>query len=122
MQQTDVRSDADRRLVVGNASRASGPTTIHTPIGLAIDIEDGVPVPLSVRANQTFYINQIDMRAHVDTTVDEGVDGLFTSGDFAPISTGRGTQVRRSGVRVSTRANADGTFTRRRFYREAQPG
>ena len=53
-----------------------GPTTIHTPVGLALDIEDGVPIPLRVRANQTFYVNQIDMRAHVEATVDEGVARL----------------------------------------------
>jgi hypothetical protein len=91
-------------------------TTIATPIGLALDIEDGVAVPLSVRANQTFYINQIDMRAHANTSVDEGIAALFHAGDFANLDW-RGTQlVDQSFVNLP---NADGTFTRRRFYRES---
>src|SRR6185503_18076533 len=54
----------------------SGPTTIDTPVGLALDIEDGVAVPFRVRKNQRFYINQIDLRAHIERSVDEGVAGL----------------------------------------------
>jgi hypothetical protein len=49
---------------------APGATTIDTPIGLALDIEDGTPVPLQIRQQQRFYVNQIDLRAHLDATVD----------------------------------------------------
>src|SRR5215471_10800929 len=45
------------------------------PRGLAIDIEDGAGVPLTVRAGQTFWVNQIDLRAAITATVDEGVSG-----------------------------------------------
>src|SRR5215467_2242367 len=87
-----------------------GPTTINTPIGLALDIEDGVAIPLRVRANQTFYINQIDMRAHLETTVDEGVAALATTGDFAHLDWRDTEFVDESFLNLP---NADGTFTRR---------
>lgn len=94
-----------------------GPTTIHTPVGLAIEINDGVAAPLRVRKNQTFYINQLDLRAHVDTSVDQGVAALAHSGDFAGLDW-RGTKlVDQSFVELP---NADGTFTRRRMYRDAR--
>lgn len=96
---------------------APGPTTIHTPIGLAIDIDDGVPAPIKARKNQTFYINQIDLRAHLDTTTDRGVAALADAGDFADLDW-RGTElVDESFVYLP---NTDGTFTRRRMYREAR--
>lgn len=97
---------------------APGPTTIHTPVGLALDIEDGVAVPLKARKNQTFYINQIDMRAHIETTVDEGVAGLATTAnDFQRLDWRGINDVDQSFVYLP---NADGTFTRRRFFREAR--
>lgn len=96
---------------------APGPTTIATPVGLAIDIEDGIGQPLQLRKNQTLYVQQIDMRAHVTATSDEGVDGLARAGDFAGLDW-RGTQrVDESFVYLP---NADGTFTRRRFFRESR--
>jgi hypothetical protein len=95
---------------------STGATTTATPIGLAIDIEDGSGVPLSVRANQTFYMNQIDMRAHVEATVDEGVTGLFTAGDFATLDWHGTAFVDQAFVNSP---NPDGTYTRRRFYRQA---
>lgn len=55
-------------------------------VGLALQVENGVGVPLQLRAGQTFYVNQIDLRAAIDTGVDEGVSGLATSGDFAGLS------------------------------------
>src|SRR5262245_24115750 len=64
---------------------AAGPTTIDTPVGLALDIEDGVARPFRVRKNQRFYINQIDLRAHIERAVDEGVAGLDRAGDFAAL-------------------------------------
>jgi hypothetical protein len=93
-----------------------GPTTIDTPVGLALDIEDGVAVPLRVRANQLFYLDYVDMRAHVDTSVDEGVAALSRTGDFADLDWGGTTLVDQSFVSVP---NADGTWTRRRFYRKS---
>ena len=95
---------------------APGPTTTSTPIGIALDLEDGVGQPLSVRAGQLVYINQVDMRASLDATVDEGVSGLATQGDFSSVPWDGVVQADQSFVDV---ANADGTWTRRRFYREA---
>lgn len=93
-----------------------GPTTKDTPIGLAFDIEDGTPVPLKVRKNQRFYINQIDMRASLTATTDEGVRGLDQSGDFASLDWGGTEQVDQSFL---DQPNADGTWTRRRFFRKS---
>src|SRR5437588_2004289 len=55
------------------------------PRGLAIDIEDGAGVPLTVRAGQTFYVNQIDLRASIDAAADEGVSGLRSRGAAASL-------------------------------------
>ena len=93
-----------------------GPTTKSTPIGIALDLEDGQGQPLSVRAGQLVYINQVDMRAAITTTVDEGVAGLQTQGDFADLPWAGTVQADQSFVDVP---NADGTWTRRRFYRES---
>ena len=85
-------------------------------VGLAVEVDNGNPVALQLKAGQTFYLNQIDMRASIDTTFDEDVDGLAASGDFAPLQWG--------GIHLEEEepvllANGDGTFTRRRFYRGA---
>ncbi|HYO55874.1 cytochrome C [Archangium sp.] len=85
-------------------------------VGLALEVENGAGLPLKVKAGQTFFINQIDLRASVTATKDEGVDGLQRAGDFA--------QLPWQGVRLADEepilvANPDGTFTRRRFYRDA---
>lgn len=99
------------------SSPAPGPTTADTPIGIALDIEDGVGVPLKIRSRQRFYLQQLDLRAHVDRTVDEGVAGLDRLGDFAGLDW-RGTRrVDESFVSVP---NPDGTFTRRRLFRKAR--
>ncbi|HEX3763420.1 MAG TPA: hypothetical protein VHW23_32215 [Kofleriaceae bacterium] len=94
-----------------------GATTADTPIGIALDIEDGVAIPLRIRRRQRFYIQQIDLRAHVDRSVEEGVAGLARSGDFADLDWSGTRQVDESFVSV---ANADATFTRRRLFRQAR--
>jgi len=94
-----------------------GPSTAATPIGIALDLEDGAGVRLKIRSRQRFYIQQIDLRAHVDRGVDEGVAGLDRLGDFAGLDW-RGLQlVDESFVSAP---NADGTFTRRRMFRKAR--
>ncbi|HEY0986458.1 MAG TPA: hypothetical protein VGD80_05365, partial [Kofleriaceae bacterium] len=95
----------------------SGPAAIDTPVGLALDIEDGVALPFRVRKNQRFYINQIDLRAHIERAVDEGVAGLDRAGDFAALDWRDTALVDQSFVAA---ANPDGTFTRRRLYRRAR--
>lgn len=96
---------------------APGATTSDTPIGIALDLEDGVGVPLKIRSQQKFYIQQIDVRAHVDRASDEGVAGLARVGDFAGLDWSGTRFVDESFVSVP---NADGTFTRRRLFRKAR--
>src|SRR4030095_8346839 len=102
------------------ASDATPMTTpssdVHAPVGLAIEIDNGVGQPLQLPQGQRFYLNQIDMPASVDNTQDDGVAPLAHMGDFA--------ELRWEGTRLADQefvllANPDGTFTRRRFYRDA---
>lgn len=88
----------------------------QTPIRLALEIDNGVGVPLKVRAGQAFYLNQIDIRAVIAASVDEGVKGLASSGDFAGLSWA-GASVRDTEPLATP--NPDGTITRRRFYQGA---
>jgi hypothetical protein len=90
--------------------------THGSAVGLAIEVDNGVGVPLVVKRGQRFYLNQIDLRASTTATVDEGVDGLRTRGDFADLVW--------AGIRLEDQesillSNPDGTFRRRRFYRNA---
>lgn len=94
-----------------------GATTADTPIGIALDVEDGVAVPLRIRSRQRFYIQQIDLRAHVDRSIEEGVAGLAQAGDFAALDWTGTRRIDESFVSVP---NADGTFTRRRLFRQAR--
>jgi hypothetical protein len=107
---------ADRPVSWATVS-SPGATTVDTPIGIALDVEDGVAIPLRIRSRQRFYIQQIDLRAHVDRGVEEGVAGLARAGDFAALDWSGARRVDESFVSV---ANADGTFTRRRLFREAR--
>ncbi len=91
------------------------PTT--TPIGLAVEVENGVGAPISVRAGQTFYLNQIDLRVFQNTTVDEGLNALKTSGDWASLDWHGMTESDEAPILL---ANADGTIQRRKFYRFAE--
>src|SRR5262245_8992241 len=60
----------------------------RTAIGLAIEVDNGVATPLQEKRGQTVYLNQIDLRASTTSTVDEGVSGLRTRGDFANLAWG----------------------------------
>jgi hypothetical protein len=86
------------------------------PVGLAIEIDNGVGQPLRIRQGQRFYLNQIDLRASVDTTQDGSVSTLAHTGDFADL---RWEGTRLVDEEFVLLANPDGTFTRRRFYRDA---
>jgi hypothetical protein len=93
------------------------PTTVDTPIGLALEIENGQGAALRVRKHQNFFINQVDIRAFVDTNVDEGVANVAEQGDFSALPW--------DGVHFADQefvgiANPDGTHVRRRFYRGAE--
>lgn len=97
--------------------RASGPTSADTPIGIALDVEDGVAIPLKIRSRQRFYIQQVDLRAHADGSIEEGVAGLDQRGDFADLDWAGTRLVDESFVTVPS---ADGTFVRRRLFRRAR--
>ncbi|HEX8819744.1 MAG TPA: cytochrome c3 family protein [Archangium sp.] len=86
------------------------------PVGLALEVDNGAGVPLRVKAGQSFFINQLDVRAAIQTAVDQGVDGLRTTGDFASLAW-QGVKLEDDDRLLA--ANPDGTFTRRRFFRAA---
>ena len=96
---------------------ADGATTTSTPIGIALEIDQGAGVPLKVRAGQRVYINQLDMRASIGASTDEGVAGLDSQGDFAALDW---DDVELEEESFVGQANPDGSFTRRRFYRGAE--
>jgi hypothetical protein len=85
-------------------------------VGLAVEVDNGVGVPLELKRGQTYYLNQIDLRASIDASVDEGVAGLNQSGDFANLWW---TGIHQDDQEFILLSNADGTFTRRRFFRDA---
>ena len=91
--------------------------SIHAaPVGLAVEVDNGNGIALQLKRGQTYYLNQIDLRASITATTDEGVAGLRTQGDFKNLPW--------FGVHLDDQefillSNADGTFRRRRFYRDA---
>ncbi len=85
-------------------------------VGLAVEVDNGVGIPLQLARGQTYYLNQIDLRASITASVDEGVDGLRSQGDFASLPW-LGNHL--DDQEFILLANADGTFKRRRFYRDA---
>ncbi len=108
-------------LLLGSAGAASAaathPGTALAAVGLALEVENGAGVPLKVRAGQTFFINQLDLRVSVPATRDEGVEGLRLAGDFAKLPW---KGVKLADEDVLPLPGPDGTFTRRRFYRGAR--
>ena len=104
--------------VAGALVRAiATPVSAGSAAGLAIEIDNGLAVPLQVKRGQTFYLNQIDLRASATSAVDEGVAGLSRSGDFAAL---RWSGVEREEQEFVLLPNPDGTFTRRSFFRGAE--
>jgi hypothetical protein len=97
---------------IGRTASALAPDVV----GLAVEIDNGNPIPLRVRSGQLFYLNQIDMRAAIDTTLDEGVSGLSRAGDFRDLDWA-GTRFVDEQFLLT--ANADGTFTRQRYFRDS---
>lgn len=85
-------------------------------VGLALEVDNGHPVPLQLRQGQTFFLNQIDLRTSTTASRDEGVAGLAKQGDFAPLNWNGIIQNDQEFILL---ANSDGTFQRRRFFRDA---
>jgi len=86
------------------------------PVGLALDIDDGRSAPLSLRAGQRYYINQIDVRASSTSTVDEGVSGLAKKGDFSGLSW---EGIKHEETEPGFVPDLDGTFSRTKMFRGA---
>jgi len=86
------------------------------PVGLAIEVDNGAGIALQLKRGQTYYLNQIDMRASIVASTDEGVAGLRTHGDFESLPW---LGVHQDDQEFILLSNADGTFTRRRFFRDA---
>lgn len=94
------------------------PTNRNTLIGLALEIENGVGQPVSVRSGQRFFINQIDIRAFVAATSDDPeLQTLRNNSDFSSLDW-RGLEFEENEPVLLS--NPDGTFTDRRFYRDAR--
>ena len=100
----------------GAGDDAVSPAGPAGAVGLAVEVENGVGTPLRLRAGQRVWVDQIDVRAFLDRNVDEGVDGLAASGDFAgaPWIGSRMIEAEPQPI-----PNFDGTFVQRRFYRNA---
>lgn len=86
------------------------------PVGLAVEVDNGSGIALQLKRGQTYYLNQIDLRASITASTDEGVAGLRTQGDFESLPW--------LGIHLDDQefillSNPDGTFRRRRFYRDA---
>jgi len=106
---------------VGSSVQAittNDPTTRQTPIGLALDVDNGAGTAIKVRAGQTFFLNQVDLRSWLDTDVDEGLGGLRRQGDFADLSW-RGLEKADESALDAPDATS-GLYTNRRFYLNAQ--
>lgn len=102
---------------LGSDIDTTGPTTSSTPIGLALEFENGAGPNVRVRAGQKFFIEQLDLRGAIDATTDEGVAGLADRGSLANLDW-RGVEL--DDQEFVGLGNPDGTFTRRRFYTGAR--
>lgn len=100
----------------GAAAVADEVATGGAPVGLALEVDQGRGVALTVKRGQAFYLNQIDLRAQITATRDELVSGLRSHGDFVGLDW---TGISRQEEEFVLLANADGTFRRRRFFRNA---
>ena len=93
-------------------------TSRATPIGLALEINNGHGVPMRVRSGQTFYINQLDIRAAIENTPrDEGIQGLQVSGDFSTLAWGSNTSFSEGDLTILP--NLSGSYTRRKFFKKS---
>jgi hypothetical protein len=107
---SDVELEAQGQAMT--ESEALRPGSVK-PVALALEVNNGEGKLVRVRAGGTFYINQIDLRAVVQATTDEGLESLRTDSDFAGLGW--------TGVRVADQESTGlgAPFTRRRFYRDA---
>lgn len=100
------------------AALSSAPALAATgdAVGLAVEVDNGVAKPLELRAGTRFYVQQIDLRGSIESTADEGVAGLATSGELRDLSW-KGTML--ADEDFDGNPAPDGTRTRRRYFRRA---
>lgn len=100
----------------GSHAEAERIPDARTAVGLALEVDNGTPAPLQLKRGQTFFLNQIDLRASITASSDEGVAGLAKHGDFAHLIW---DGVAQNDQELILLPNPDGTFQRRRFFRDA---
>lgn len=114
---TDAPDAAGETAGEGDEALAAVEAASSAPaVGLAIEVDNGAGAPLQLRRGQRFFLAQVDLRAAITATADEGVAGLRTHGDFAGLPW---TGVHLADEESVLLANPDGTFKRRRFFRDA---
>jgi hypothetical protein len=115
-------------LLQANADEAQSPLpktrSADDAVGLSLEVSDppdntpgAFPNPLRVKQGQKFYVESLDLKARIQATVDEGVSGLAQRGDFKDLDW-RG--VKRIDQEFGVLPDANGFFTRRRFFGNAK--
>ncbi|AKU91614.1 hypothetical protein AKJ08_2001 [Vulgatibacter incomptus] len=94
----------------------AGQAKASTPVPLALEIDNGEGKPIDLAKGRTYYLDTLDIRAAIGAYADEGVDGLKFQGDFRNLDWRGVSKAEQEFVLL---ANADGTYTRRAFYRNA---
>src|SRR3954468_2653447 len=87
----------------------------HAPVGLSLFFRDGQMGPITLVGSAPRYLQEIDVTASVTTSTDQGLTPLTTSGELASLDWTGVTQVEEEWF-----PQADGTFTRERYYRNAR--
>ncbi len=103
--------------LIGTPIDTRGPTSTNTALGLALEFENGAGPVVRVRRGQRFFIEQLDLRGVIPSTIDREVDGLATEGPLRNLDW-RGVEL--ADEDFGGMQNPDGTFTRRRFYTGAR--
>lgn len=93
-------------------------------VGLALEVAvpdddapGGFPNPLRVRKGQKFFVEQLDLRASIAATVDDGVASLDQTGDWKDLDW-RG--IKFVDQEFGGLPGANGLFTRRRYFTGAK--
>jgi Cytochrome c7 and related cytochrome c len=82
-------------------------------VGLALDVDNGIGTPVSVKRGQKFYVNQLDLRASVSAATDDGITQLTQHGDFASLDW---DHVAYRDIDYTLLPAPDGFFSRRRYF------
>ena len=85
------------------------------PVGLSIFFRNGSARSIDLIGNAPRYLQELDISEQVVTVADEGIDPLFTAPSTASLDW-TGVEL----VEEQWIPGLDGTFTRERYYRNAQ--